>query len=87
MREEVRWFAERMEEVLRGNDHRSGWGNVEVLDLFWMLQDEVRELEAALWYGKGDVVKECCDVANFAMMIADKEKNNEKIVDGGKEEV
>jgi len=74
VREEVKWFAERMEKVLKENDHKGGWKGIGVLDLFWTLQDEVRELEAALWYGEGDVVKECCDVANFAMMIADKGK-------------
>jgi len=71
VREEVRWFAEKMEEVLKENDHKGG---EEALSLFWMLQDEVRELEVALWYKEGNVVKECCDVANFAMMIADKER-------------
>jgi len=53
--------------------------NVELLDLFWDLSGEVRELEAALWYGDGDVVKECCDVANYAMMIADKMRRKKDV--------
>ena len=74
MREDVRLFAERMEEVLKENNHREGWENMSALELFSCFLGEVYELDSALWYGDGDVVKECCDVANFAMMIADKER-------------
>jgi len=72
MRKEVRWFAEKMEEVLRENDHRGGWEDMSALELFSCFLGEVYELDSALWHGDGDVVKECCDVANYAMMIADK---------------
>lgn len=41
--------------------------------LFDGLMKEITELEVELYSGsKRDVIQECADVANFAMMIADK---------------
>lgn len=73
VRKEVVWFAEKMEAILRLNDHKSHWSdatNGYLLDRLWQ---EVHELQRAMLRESDpkDVIAECCDVANFAMMIAD----------------
>ncbi|HEY6108667.1 MAG TPA: hypothetical protein VIV56_07170 [Gemmatimonadales bacterium] len=70
----------------RHKGDRAGWAAMEPRQLLAMLRDEVEELCDALeWkscgcreancpHGTGgapDVIGECADVANFAMMIAD----------------
>jgi hypothetical protein len=72
VRPEVLKFAEQMERKLRENDHKGGWRETDMLYLFGMLKEEVEELDIAL---EGtmiaeDVLKECADVANYAMMLA-----------------
>jgi len=90
-RDAVNWFAEKMEEKLKENDHKGGWYKCEVEWLFKRLKQECDEFEnlynQRLWSMQGrsasenislrDVsdeamVKECCDISNFSMMIADK---------------
>lgn len=73
MRDEVRVFAETMEEQLKENDYKGGWQNCSNSYLLGRLKDEVEELKIALLdYESGPaIVKEAVDVANFAMMIAD----------------
>lgn len=67
----VRHFAAQMERVLRENDHKGGWENCTVQEMFTGLLREVVELHDAIEHGNGDILREACDVANFAMMIAD----------------
>lgn len=64
-------FTRHMELVLRENDYkgRRGWWHLDTEDLLSMLQEEVLELAAAK--NDDDRRKECCDIANFAMMIFD----------------
>jgi len=72
LREEVLWFATEMEVVLQENNHKGGWVNCHVLDLLSKLQEEISELITAIREGESeDVIKECVDIANYAMMIAD----------------
>lgn len=83
MREEVQWFAERLEDTLRNNDHKGGWDNCTWSYLVSQLEGEIKELMDALprnWYMCGrdrsgvdpeEVIKEATDVAAYAMMIAD----------------
>lgn len=83
MREQVKWFAEKMEETLKVNDHKGGWGadKCSMNYLHERLQEEVIELDYATGIvGKEArelIIKECADVANFAMMIADRIRNLE----------
>ena len=63
---------------LKANKHKTGWKDIDPLDLLQMLEDEVGELRMVLEdYGfKYDATKrhaslECADIANFAMMIHD----------------
>lgn len=70
VRPQVKWFAEKMEETLKANDHKGGWDNCNTLWLISRLREEVDELEGSCVNEK--VIKEATDVANFAMMIADR---------------
>lgn len=78
IREPVRWFAGQMEQTLKENDYKSGWRTCDPLWLLTRLDDEITELRAAIRsqpQGKStreEVIREATDVANFAMMIADK---------------
>ena len=71
MRNEVIEHAQLMEERLKENDHKGGWLTCSFEYLIRRLREEVNELDTAL-YEEGDPIMEAADVANFAMMIADK---------------
>jgi hypothetical protein len=70
-RKAVSNFAKHMELRLRENDHKGkeGWRGWAKRSLFGMLLEEVIELCNAT--DNDNVKQECCDVANFAMMIFD----------------
>ena len=77
----VRWFAEQMEKKLIENDHKPDWKDSHLFDLMTGLADEAQELNGALRdffiYGIAtleEIIKECAEVGNFAMMIADNAK-------------
>lgn len=73
VRDEAQWFAQQMERKLQANDHKEGWRRMTTAWLLKRLRQEVDEIEVALKAGKlDDIVSECADVGNFAMMIADK---------------
>lgn len=76
----VEWFAERMLEKLcePRNVAKGGWRNDHFDQLLDRLDDEVYELIGevrALNAGSPNedhVIAECCDVAAFAMFVADR---------------
>lgn len=83
-RKAVQWFAEEMEAKLRENDHKGGWQGCRFRYLFDRLRQETDELLVAAHPLQLDtiaetltqddackLVRECTDIANFAMMIAD----------------
>ena len=74
VREELQWFATEMEAKLSENDGKGGWLENDYSYLLKMLKEEVDELEKALIDCSNDpeVVREAADIANYAMMIADK---------------
>lgn len=84
IRKEVKWFADEMEKVLKENDFKGGWSD-NYCDEFYLrdeLKNEVKELSKELGRigdtsprSKESIIKECVDVANFAMMIADRNRN------------
>ena len=73
MRESVRVFAEAMETKLqRDDDKKDGWENMPLKELLDLLHAEYYELSDSIWNRHGvieNAKQECCDVANFAMMI------------------
>ena len=74
LRPEVRRFAEQMELKLRENDHKGGWNDCHIYWLVQRIGDEQKELIDAVLFKTDDVhaiIRECADVANFAMMVAD----------------
>lgn len=61
-----------MEHKLRLKDHKGGWHNMPLEQLFKLLIDEVKELEEAVTEGNTfDIMAESADVGNYAMMIMD----------------
>lgn len=78
LREEVLWFAERMELKLKANDHKGHWSGEGYKYLLQRLKEEVSELENALEHmPSAIVIDEAADVANFAMMLADNHRPTE----------
>jgi hypothetical protein len=77
VRPEVARFALLMEQVLRTHDHeyhgRAAWRENSIRNLFNWLMGETEELRLDLANARPGVkcAKECADIANLAMMIAD----------------
>ncbi len=67
-------FVLAMDEKLSENIHKHSWRNMSYIDLLRRLNDECTELTRAIQDGGSpdEIVLEAADVANFAMMIADK---------------
>lgn len=85
-REPVNWFSRQMEERLRQNDHKSGWQHDNWDALIRRLREETEELiDACRDMGPNSVVRECADIANFAMMIADNARQEMEHATGGDE--
>jgi len=72
MRGSVIWFAQQMERKLQKHDADygpSGWEHTDLNFLWARLYDEYHEARKAT--GTQEIIDECADIANFAMMIAD----------------
>jgi len=69
--ESVHAFSIEMLKKLLQNGHKAHWSTVDCDYLFDRLIEELEELKAARSGSVNDIVSECADVANFAMMIAD----------------
>jgi len=74
IREPVKWFAQQMEQQLKANDHKGGWDNCSMQYLLERLEEETHELTACS--NEEQVIQECADIANFAMMIADQARKS-----------
>ncbi len=71
--ERLIWFFERCSEKLVLNNHKGDWRTLSDEELLELLKQEVEELREALSNNElysTDIIMECADVANFAMMIA-----------------
>ncbi len=70
---QIKWFARQMEERIEANSHKRGWGGSCEDWLFARLRQEVDELLLAIHDNETPekIIRECADVGNFAMMIAD----------------
>ena len=73
IREQVRWFVGKMEEQLQANEYKGGWDDSPFEWLVVKLAEETGEVAEAVIKGLSleRLIKECADVANIAMMIAD----------------
>ncbi|MDB5056142.1 MAG: hypothetical protein JWM44_4192 [Bacilli bacterium] len=80
LRPEVQWFSEQMEATLKRHDHKGGWGpdHCSMNYLLEALKEEVTELSIATGYIGDDardiIIRKCTNVANYAMMNADRMK-------------
>jgi len=77
MREPLNWFVEKMEGKLAANDHKKNWRECSTIDLLHALSWEYDELERAIFEKRtpDEIMAEAVDVANFAMMIGDKQRD------------
>ena len=78
-KQSVEWFAREMTIKLDANINKRHWFRSSYGYLFDGLMEEVKELEEDLQddkvpYKHKKIIAECADVANRAMMIADKAK-------------
>ncbi|MGG0209552.1 hypothetical protein [Bacillus mycoides] len=78
IRNEVKWFAEHMESILQENEHKTGWSDCTVDFLSSQIRKNLNELDSMFQelpsnYSvfSANVIRQCSDIANFAMMIAD----------------
>lgn len=77
--QQLDWFKARMAEKLHENNAKGGWDQLTFPRLFQFLLDELNELHWELIRLEmievqeiaEEIIRECADVANFAMMIAD----------------
>jgi len=75
----IKRFSCDMARKLRENSHKAHWNTVTKYYLLGRLQEELYELEEALYSESTEsVINECADVANLAMMIADNLRDPEK---------
>ena len=74
LRPEVLAFAHAMEAQLRANDHKPGWKSDTLDSLHRRLVEESKEVLDSIneEAPPNTIAKECADVANFAMMLADR---------------
>jgi hypothetical protein len=74
MREEVERFAEAMEEKLKDNDWKSGWGGCSDL---YILEKIYHKLDIISHNLVEDIPTEdaCVDLGNYVMMLFDNIKN------------
>lgn len=73
-------FSEVMVKKLEEYDYKNGWVRLSYLELLENLELEVEEMKDALIERANakSVIEECADIANYAMMIADKIKQEIK---------
>ena len=68
----IEGFSNTMKIKLDVNGYKSHWSEKKNSYLLERLKEEVKDLENAL-INNEPILGECADIANFAMMIADKE--------------
>lgn len=75
VRQEVAEFALAMEQKFCKNDHKTGWKDQPIEAHIKLLRIEMMEFDVALEFlGDEEAMKECVDIANFALIIRDKLK-------------
>ena len=77
-KEDLEWFVKEMVKKLDENNHKGSWKDIPINRLIDLLNWEVEELEDETYdidSNYENIIKECADIANFAMMIAERAKN------------
>lgn len=72
-RQVVQWFSLKMEQELCENDHKGGWKGISEKFAIEKLTEEFHEVINAIKEREhpDEIISECADLANIAMMIAD----------------
>ncbi len=67
---DIATFTEVMVHKLQENGHKGYWDKLTLLELLYLLSNEVEELtDAILVKDSVEIMREAADVGNFAMMI------------------
>ena len=76
----VALFSGDMLKKLQKNSHKVHWSTVDNFTLLHRLKEELDELRVAVFDDEGSqaIIDECCDVALFAMFVADNIRKGEK---------
>lgn len=81
-REQVKWFANEMENRLKDKDLEKGlvgWHDCHLLDLFDWLDEKLDALADELdGVSEDRIITLSADIANYAMMIADKARKERR---------
>lgn len=85
----VNRFAAAMINILIENEvkkGKKGWNNLSNTHLLKRIKEETNEIEEALLnnVSPNEVIRECVDVANFCMMLADNIEKRTKLDNSGK---
>ena len=71
----VDWFGNAMLSKLLENAPKGNWNTISKKAMIELLEGELEELKSALKKGNHlDIIREAADVANYAMMVATKYK-------------
>jgi len=76
---DIQTLVDVMMEKLVENDHKISWDDIPNRELFRLLGEEVSELADAILHGTPrEIMRECADVSNLAMMLAGNSKRGLK---------
>jgi hypothetical protein len=71
--DKISWFATEMLSQLQTNLHKGGWEQSDMGELLWLLDKASKDLTEVIYKEPADAaITKAADVANFAMMIADR---------------
>lgn len=79
----IDWFAERMKIKMGKSKNlvKPHWNTIDQFELWERALEELEELRKVIMTNQiENVIEECCDVANFCMMIADNHNRKNKHV-------
>jgi hypothetical protein len=77
LRKEVNWFAHEMEKQLKANEHKPGWSHCPYEFLINELERNLHRIKhSSVAYS--EFRRRCANIANFAMMLADNDRREEK---------
>jgi len=68
-KEDLEWFVGEKVKKLDENNYKGSWKNDSIDELFYMLNDEVTELEDEIYKinpNYGNIIKECADVPSIS---------------------
>lgn len=74
-RKTIEWFSDVKLSKLIEKSYKGTWENISIELLLDCMQKEIDELKEAIKEGNHrEIIRECADVSNFVMFIADKYK-------------